>query len=498
MWARSRCLALAADPLRPSAERASPWRRDFWRPLSLGGAYAGAPSPAFARPRRASPFDEAHRDLRRARTTCIAACLRPLHRLPRTPSFGLMPRLAAQPSLYAKLFVNAHSPSTLSDDARLSPLSGRTAAPPYPAPPRIASRLTLTAPGRCLSPTFATDIRYEHPKIARFLSPWLAPWRPSPRCARSVNPKPSGELRRTALRRPDPRWKRAWRRLSSFSFPHLRPSFVSWGGDEPCAQAGLPCHGFVGREQSRRWSLWRPIPRPASARRRASTERRDRFCRPRVNASGFPDPERLPSTSAPFDRFRGGAPATVPTASPPQAGFRRIFTLLSCSRTEELDPQRGPQAIHLRSRGPRAACQFLQSKRIASTTCWWSEPRIPRWSRPQRSLNCGWPRPLSELSQPRFHGPGASVADHAKAPPAAIARGGSFTPTRSARAPPVANLFPPEAGAASAEDAPSSRGHPQGRLAGPRFRGTRAVQGRLPHPPAKKSAIRRTRGAFHW
>jgi hypothetical protein len=31
-------------------------------------------------------------------------------------------------------------------------------------------------------------------------------------------------------------------------------------------------------------------------------------------------------------------PATVPIALPPRAGFRRFFTLLGCSRREELDP----------------------------------------------------------------------------------------------------------------------------------------------------------------
>jgi hypothetical protein len=39
-----------------------------------------------------------------------------------------------------------------------SPCHERAAAPPYPAPPWIASRLTSTAPGRCFSPISATDI----------------------------------------------------------------------------------------------------------------------------------------------------------------------------------------------------------------------------------------------------------------------------------------------------------------------------------------------------
>ena len=40
-------------------------------------------------------------DLRRARTRSIAACLRPPHTAPRTPSIGLMPNLAIGPSSYA-------------------------------------------------------------------------------------------------------------------------------------------------------------------------------------------------------------------------------------------------------------------------------------------------------------------------------------------------------------------------------------------------------------
>jgi hypothetical protein len=54
-----------------------------------------------------------------------------------------------------------------------------------------------------------------------------------------------------------------------------------------------------------------PLSRPASTCRQASTERQDRFYRPRVNASGFPDPRRLPSTSAPRPLSRR-EPATVP------------------------------------------------------------------------------------------------------------------------------------------------------------------------------------------
>jgi len=134
-----------------------------------------------------------------------------------------------------------------------------------------------------------------------------------------------------------------------------------------------------------------------------------------------------------------------------------LFHSSICSRTEELDLRRWLRAIHPSSRRPRAACRFLQSKRIASTTARSIEPRTPRRSRLQRSSHCGWPSPLSEISQPRFHGPGTGMVTHARLLPTAIARGRSFTPTRLARAPPVASLLPPGAGEASAGDEPQLR-----------------------------------------
>ena len=164
---------------------------------------------------------------------------------------------------------------------------------------------------------------------------------------------------------------------------------------------------------------------------------------------------------------------------------------------EELDPRRWARAIHPWSRGPRAACRLLQSKRIASTTARSIEPRTPRLSRLKRSSRCGWQEPLSRHSQPRFHGPGTAMVSHARLLSAAIARGESFTPTRSARAPPVAILLPPEAGEASAEDDPLREGHPQAHRAKPRSRRNNALKGRFTRSPAKGSALRRARGAFH-
>lgn len=57
---------------------------------------------------------------------------------------------------------------------------------------------------------------------------------------------------------------------------------------------------------------------------RAFLKHQDQLHRPRVNADGFPNPRRLPSTSAP-SQLSPREPATILTALPPRAGFRRFF-----------------------------------------------------------------------------------------------------------------------------------------------------------------------------
>jgi len=70
--------------------------------------------------------------------------------------------------------------------------------------------------------------------------------------------------------------------------------------------------------------------------------------------------ERLPRSEAPsidkcsLHRFRGRKPATVPTALPPRAGFRRSFAPLGCSHREELDPG-GDDGLFTRGRQDRAS-----------------------------------------------------------------------------------------------------------------------------------------------
>ena len=70
------------------------------------------------------------------------------------------------------------------------------------------------------------------------------------------------------------------------------------------------------------------------------------------------------------------------------------------------------------------------------------------------ALSAGSDGPFQSRSQPSVHGSRGLALKDAQPLSATIARGESFSPARSARAPPVARLFPPEAGAASTGDNP--------------------------------------------
>lgn len=92
----------------------------------------------------------------------------------------------------------------------------------------------------------------------------------------------------------------------------------------------------------------------------------DRFPRSCVNKSGFPGP------GAPFidmcvAHIRRHRPPPIPQLCRrgPASGAR---SPLRCSRTKGLDPPRLRGHIRPGSRGPRAACRLLQSKRSLSTT----------------------------------------------------------------------------------------------------------------------------------
>lgn len=80
-------------------------------------------------------------------------------------------------------------------------------------------------------------------------------------------------------------------------------SSAPWSGASP-AWLCRPRAGPVNRPLT-------PLSPLVTARRRAPTKGQDRFCRRRVNDDSFPDPRRLPSTSAPA-RLRGGSPPLFP------------------------------------------------------------------------------------------------------------------------------------------------------------------------------------------
>lgn len=94
------------------------------------------------------------------------------------------------------------------------------------------------------------------------------------------------------------------------------------------------------RFQPQTRSAIRPLTPPVAPRFRpsskASTESQARFHRPRVNASGFPGPRRLPSTSAPYTalaehRSRGGSPPPCPglCRRGPASDALSLFVMLS-------------------------------------------------------------------------------------------------------------------------------------------------------------------------
>lgn len=160
------------------------------------------------------------------------------------------------------------------------------------------------------------------------------------------------------------------------------------------------------------------------------------------------DPQHLPPTSA-FAFRRRPATALPNWASDdpreadrhdvgPGAGFRRSFTA-NRSRAPRLDPTRPHELF---------ACGARKAKRLSSTSAIESEPRARAAVRPNLAhreaiahlpaLVREWPsaeggeanRVVSGQGRPGFHPP---------APRRAIARVSSFTPTRWARAPLVAD-----------------------------------------------------------
>jgi hypothetical protein len=184
----------------------------------------------------------------------------------------------------------------------------------------------------------------------------------------------------------------------------------------------------------------------------SQSEDQNRFRRPRVNANDFPDPKRLPSTSAP-PRLHGESPPPYPRLCRrgPASGALSPPVVLSHEGARPSTVVTGYSPVVARTARclPTSAivtnCEHNRYRSV--------EPRTPRRSRLLRSFFCGWPGSFRSVASREFTGQGL-LRSPSQRLPTAIARVGSLTPTRLARTPPVAILFPPVAGEASAEDAP--------------------------------------------
>jgi len=146
------------------------------------------------------------------------------------------------------------------------------------------------------------------------------------------------------------------------------------------------------KRRTRRLTLPSLFPMPGRARVLVESlgpllpplRQQERLSRPR---SAFHRQVRRPHSQAP--------PATDPAALPPRSGFRRSFarSMLSHERARSSSIAR---AVRPRSRGPRAACRLLQSKRSLSTTARSIEPRSPRPGSPPSAAPSTLPRPLAQ------------------------------------------------------------------------------------------------------
>lgn len=166
--------------------------------------------------------------------------------------------------------------------------------------------------------------------------------------------------------------------------PQLQPDrspFAPRNGGEigPRPKARPPRPGVLSRARSGGSDLWRSchpacpvVPRLGEPRTASTTLASTR--------AAFPALERLPSTKC-VAHFRRHRPPPIPSALPPRFGFRRSFAppMLSHERARSSSIAR---ALRPGSRGPRAACRLLQSKRSLSTAARSIEPRSPRSGSP--------------------------------------------------------------------------------------------------------------------
>jgi hypothetical protein len=181
-----------------------------------------------------------------------------------------------------------------------------------------------------------------------------------------------------------------------------------------------------------------------------------RFRRPLVKRSAFHGAERLPPTSAPGIAFADPfsvrrEPATSLVALPPRSWLPTLIRPLPLSRSRAR-PEAAPGAVH--PWPPRAArrlpisatdtihehnCAIVQTPPttpvVAHDRSFLHSTHLGSWNGARVAV-------LRGTANRDFTGqrPAKAFAD-ARLPPAAIARGGGFTPTRSTRTPHVANSW---------------------------------------------------------
>lgn len=341
--------------------------------MSPDSATARAPPPTFAA-HADTPFT-AHRGGLPvgSRTPLDAAGLGRRSAKARTPSVGLMLGLATEWSVMrGPCHVRTHSaPHPFARRDEGSPRQGMSlhAVLSRVLLVRLAALLDRTGV-RCFLPTSATDARHVHPRTIRFLSVRLSPTTtdialpcdslfsgpqsffamPASCCLAAT--RPQVDVRLTA---PTELW-----------FRRSQPLLISEKSRAPL-RAELPCRGVFDRVQGwRRIPLTLPVALRGRSETRTPTKNQSRFHRPLVNEGSFPDPERLPSTSAPASpafarvRFLGSPPPISrlcrrdPASGP--------LSPLRCSRTEGLDSFVSTGFHPWRTIEPHAACRLLQPK----------------------------------------------------------------------------------------------------------------------------------------